>query len=276
VDWQASLERVGYLAAEDLADIVEVAVALERPLLLEGPAGVGKTALAQALSRVLDRPLVRLQCYEGIDATQALYDWNYARQLADLARHREEDPFQPGYLLARPLLRALTEPAGAVLLVDEIDRADEAFEALLLEVLAEKQVTIPELGTVSGQGPLHVVLTSNRTRALSDALRRRCLFHRLSWPEPARERAILRVHEPAAPDSLLRDVVTVVGRLRTWDLVKPPGVAESVDLTRALVLRGRTSLDPETLRGLLGTVIKDSADWDAVVGRLAELFSGDG
>lgn len=273
MDWQASLKRVGYLAAEDLADIVDVAVALERPLLLEGPAGVGKTALARALSQVLDRPLVRLQCYEGIDATQALYDWNYARQLADLARDREQDPFQPAYLLARPLLRALTAPTGAVLLVDEIDRADEAFEALLLEILAEKQVSIPELGTVSGQGPLYVVLTSNRTRALSDALRRRCLFHRLSWPEPAREQAILRVHEPDAPDTLLADVVTVVGRLRTWDLVKPPGVAESVDLTRALVLRGRTSLDAKTLRSLLGTVIKDSADWDAVNGRLEDLFT---
>jgi MoxR-like ATPase len=268
------LERAGYLAAPDFANLVEIAVAMGRPLLLEGPAGVGKTALAPALAAALDQPLVRLQCYEGIDAAQALYDWNYARQLADLAQHRERDVFSAGYLVARPLLQALTAETGAVLLIDEVDRADEAFEALLLEVLGEGQITVPEIGTYRRAGPLHAVLTSNRTRALSDALRRRCLFVRIGWPDPAREAAILGLHHPAAARELRQQVAGIMGRLRSWDLVKAPGLAESLDLTAAALFRGIERLDPSSFAPLLGTVIKDAADWDLVAARLPELFDG--
>jgi MoxR-like ATPase len=272
VDFGRAFWDAGYVATEELVDISRVAVGIGRPLLLEGPAGAGKTALALALAEVLRRPLIRLQCYEGIDAAQALYDWNYARQLVDLAQHRERDPFQPDYLLPRPLLRALLEPDGAVLLVDEVDRADEAFEALLLEVLGEGQISIPEYGTVKARGPVQAVLTSNRTRPLSDALRRRCLYQRLDWPDPTREAAILRRHLPDAPAPLVEAVVRVMARLRELDLVKPPGVGESLDLLRGMAAIGATALDVDTLRRLLGTVIKDARDWDAVVGRLEELL----
>jgi MoxR-like ATPase len=266
------LAQAGYLAGPALAELVELAVQMGRPLLLEGPAGSGKTALAPALARVLERPLVRLQCYEGIDAAQALYDWHYAKQLADLARHQERDVFSAEYLLMRPVLRALTHEEGAVLLVDEIDRADEAFEALLLEVLGEGQVTVPELGTFRQAGPLMVVLTSNRTRALSDALRRRCLFERVDWPDAEQEAAILRLHWPGAPDALRRQIVGIMGRLRSWDLAKPPGLAESLDLTQAAVLRRLDRLSAETFSALMGTVVKDARDWDEVQARVRELF----
>jgi MoxR-like ATPase len=272
VDFGQAFWDAGYVATEELVDISRVAVGIGRPLLLEGPAGAGKTALALALADVLQRPLIRLQCYEGIDAAQALYDWNYARQLVDLAQHRERDPFQPDYLLPRPLLRALLEPDGAVLLVDEVDRADEAFEALLLEVLGEGQISIPEYGTVKARGPVQAVLTSNRTRPLSDALRRRCLYQRLDWPDPARETAIVGRHLPDAPTPAVEAVVQVMARLRALDLVKPPGVGESLDLLRGMAAIGATTLDVAVLRRLLGTVIKDARDWDAVVGRLEELL----
>ena len=272
LEFGAAMWEAGYVATPELVDISRVAVGIGRPLLLEGPAGAGKTAFAQALAQVLHRPLIRLQCYEGIDAAQALYDWNYARQLADLAQHRERDPFQPDYLLPRPLLRALLEPQGAVVLVDDVDRADEAFEALLLEVLGEQQISIPEYGTVRAQGPVQAVLTSNRTRPLSDALRRRCLYQRLEWPDPEREVAILRRHLPDARQDVLALVARMMERLRSWDLVKPPGVGESLDLVRAMDSLGVLSLDAAALRRLLGAVIKDARDWDAVVGRLEELL----
>ncbi len=266
------LANHGYLASDELAQLVSVAVGLERPLLLEGPAGVGKTALAAALAAVLDRPLIRLQCYEGIDRAEALYDWDYARQLADAARSTSGALFTEGYLLPRPLLAALKTPKGAVLLVDEIDRADEGFEAFLLETLAEGQVSIPELGTVRRAGPVSVVLTSNRTRALSDALRRRCLFGLLDWPGATREREIVQLHHPDADAALVDDVVRVVRRLRTWDLVKPPGLAETLDLTAAVRWVGWRELTVSRLQALLGTVVKDALDWAAVEPRLAELW----
>ncbi len=266
------LAKHGYLVSDELAQLVSVAVGLERPLLLEGPAGVGKTALAAALARVLDRPLIRLQCYEGIDRAEALYDWDYARQLADAARSPAGGLFTEEYLLPRPLLAALRSPSGAVLLVDEIDRADEGFEAFLLETLAEGQVSIPELGTVRRAGPVSVVLTSNRTRALSDALRRRCLFGLLDWPAASRERDIVHVHHPQADAALVDEVVRVVRRLRTWDLVKPPGLAETLDLTAAVQWIGWRELTVSRLQALLGTVVKDALDWAAVEPRLSELW----
>ncbi len=268
----SQLANHGYLASDELAQLVSVAVGLERPLLLEGPAGVGKTALASALAMVLGRPLIRLQCYEGIDRSEALYDWDYARQLADAARSTSGTLFSEEYLLPRPLLAALTAHQGAVLLVDEIDRADEGFEAFLLETLADGQVSIPELGTVRRAGPLSVVLTSNRTRALSDALRRRCLYGLLDWPAASRERDIVRLHHPEADVALVDDVVRVVRRLRGWDLVKPPGLAETLDLTAAVCWVGWPELTVSRLQALLGTVVKDALDWAAVEPRLAELW----
>lgn len=269
---QERLKEAGYLASPELVGMVQLAQQLGRPLLMEGPAGAGKTALATALAQAFAWPLMRLQCYEGLDASQALYDWNYARQLADLAQHRDRDPFQPAYLLARPLLKALMEPGGAVLLVDEIDRADEAFEALLLEVLAEHQVTIPELGTVKAKGPVLAVLTSNRTRSLSDALRRRCLFQPLDWPGPDREAEILALHWPDSSPAVRATVVRIMAGLRHWELVKPPGLSESLDLVGALTMAGLALLDALTLRRFLGTIIKDRADWAVVEARIPELF----
>jgi MoxR-like ATPase len=270
--FRSRLAASGYLVDDELARLLSVAVGLDRPLLVEGPAGVGKTALALALARVLGRPLVRLQCYEGIDQSQALYDWDYARQLADAARDTAAPLFSDAYLLPRPLLTALTAPGGAVLLVDEIDRADEGFEAFLLETLAEGQVTIPEMGTVVRAGPVAVVLTSNRTRSLSDALRRRCLYWLMDWPARTREESIVRMHHPHTAPGLVEEIVRVVRVLRGWDLVKPPGLAETLDLTAAMAWLGWDALDAPRLKALLGTVLKDALDWAAVEPRLLELW----
>lgn len=262
------LQRAGYLADADLATTVWLASALQRPLLLEGDAGVGKTALATALAQSQGATLVRLQCFEGLDLAQAAYEWNYGRQLMAIrmseaaqnggshdgaGRVRESDVFSRDYLLERPLLRAISQSGPCVLLIDEIDRADEAFEAFLLEVLAEYQITVPEIGTIRATHIPQVILTSNGTRELSDALRRRCLYHYLDYPTLAREIAIVKAALPEADTHLVEDAVQFVQRLRREDLAKIPGIAETLDWVSALFQMRHNSL-PEDMSAVLGTL----------------------
>jgi len=262
------LQRAGYLADEDLATTVWLASALQRPLLLEGDAGVGKTALATALAQSQGATLVRLQCFEGLDLAQAAYEWNYGRQLMAIrmseaaqkgvshdgaGRVRESDVFSREYLLERPLLRAISQSGPCVLLIDEIDRADEAFEAFLLEVLAEYQITVPEIGTIRATQIPQVILTSNGTRELSDALRRRCLYHYLDYPTLAREIAIVKAALPEVDTRLVEDAVQFVQRLRREDLAKIPGIAETLDWVKALFQMRHTHL-PEDMSAVLGTL----------------------
>jgi MoxR-like ATPase len=266
----AALESVGYLPDEGLATAAWLAVTLRRPLFLEGDAGVGKTAIAGALAEVLGAPLIRLQCYEGIEASQALYDWNFPRQILHLrsaeAAHREVDAdelegelYDRRFLVARPILQALeTDPS--VLLVDEVDRADDEFEALLLEVLSDFTVSVPELGTVRATTPPLVVLTSNRTREVHDALKRRCYYHWVDHPDFEREVAIVRTRMPGVTERLAREVVSAVQVLRDEDLLKPPGVAETLDWTGALVALGAEHLDPVLATRTLGSVLKFRED----------------
>jgi MoxR-like ATPase len=265
------LDREGYLADDGLATACYLALALPRPLFCEGEAGVGKTSLAHALAGALGAPLLRLQCYEGIDASQALYDWDFPRQLMHLRaaeaagsagadpRALESELYDRRFLVARPLLAAL-ETSPCVLLVDEVDRADDEFEAFLLEVLSEFAVTIPELGTVRADVPPVVVVTRNRTREVHDALKRRCLYHWLEHPPFEREVAIVRRRLPEAPDLLARQVAGAVARLRQEDLLKPPGVAETIDWTAALLALGAERLDPDTATRTLGAVLKYRED----------------
>ncbi|HWD07173.1 MAG TPA: MoxR family ATPase [Amycolatopsis sp.] len=280
----AALDTTGYLADEGLATAGFLALRLRRPLFCEGEPGTGKTSLALALSAALDLPLVRLQCHEGIDAAQALYEWDFPRQLLHLraleaaeggrldADTAERSLYTERFLLARPLLRALTT-APCVLLVDEIDRADDEFEAFLLQLLDEYTVTIPEYGEVRAEQPPLVVLTSNRTREVHDALKRRCLYHWLEHPDLSREITILRRRIPGIGETLARQVADAVHRLREMDLLKPPGVAESLDWARALQALNRTELDATVAARTLGAVLKYSEDLDRVRAKLDTLFS---
>ncbi|GIH16400.1 AAA family ATPase [Rugosimonospora africana] len=271
----AELERVGYLADESLSTALFLAVRMGQPILLEGEPGVGKTEAAKALSAVLATALVRLQCYEGLTAAEALYEWNYPRQLLGIRlaeargeRLRDDDLFGPEYLLARPLLAAIEHPGPrpAVLLIDEIDRADDEFEAFLFELLAESAVTIPELGTRRAVVPPVAVLTSNRTRDLHDALRRRCLYHWISYPGPDRVADIIRLREPATDAALAESVAGSVARLRALDLTKPPGVAEAISWASALRTLGVTRLTAAAAAGTLGAVVKHQEDQETVRG----------
>ena len=278
-----TLRQGGYLADRGLATALFVALSLERPILLEGEVGVGKTEAAKVLASVLDRRLIRLQCYEGIDTGQALYEWDYARQLLHiraLSEHQLSDDaaveklFGPKFLVERPLLEAVRAGDRAVLLIDEVDRADDEFEAFLLEVLSDFQISIPEVGTVTAPSPPLVVLTSNRTRELHDALKRRCLYHWIGYPAAERELEIVLVREPGISQALARKVVAAVHRLRELDLAKPPGVAETIDWARTLGVLGESDLDAATAADTLGAVVKERDDLDLVRENLTEITSG--
>ncbi|NUR86333.1 MAG: MoxR family ATPase [Nonomuraea sp.] len=268
------LDRHAYLADQGLATAAFLALRMGRPLFLEGEAGVGKTELAKTLATLLKAPLIRLQCYEGLDASQALYDWDFARQLlhlkaaeaagtADVAR-LEAEIYDRRFLIARPLLKAV-ETQPSVLLVDEIDRADDEFEAFLLEVLSDFTISIPELGTITARTPPVVVVTSNRTREVHDALKRRCLYHWLEHPDFDREVAILLRRLPGCTETLATQVARAAERLRQADLVKPPGVAETLDWTEALLTLGARELDPGLAAATLGAALKYREDVTAVL-----------
>jgi MoxR-like ATPase len=265
----AVLEAAGYLADEGLATAVQLAMALQKPLLLEGEPGVGKTEISRALSTALSRDLIRLQCYEGIDAAQALYEWNYAKQLlavrADAEKAGVDDVFNERFLVERPLLKALRCGHGAVLLIDEVDRADAEFEAFLLEFLGDFQITVPELGTIKAAHPPFVVLTSNRTRELHDALKRRCLYHWIDFPEAARERRILELKVPGLTEAAAASLVDAVNGIRRLALLKKPGIAESIEWAKAgsVLVEGGNDW-PTALRRALGLLVKDQDDLETV------------
>ena len=245
-------------------------------MLLEGEAGVGKTEVAKVLAELLGRELVRLQCYEGIDASQALYEWDYSRQLIAVRAAQlgegQANLFGSEFLVERPLLAAVRAGAGAVLLIDELDRADDEFEAFLLEVLSEFAVSIPEIGRVAADRPPAVVITSNRTRELHDALKRRCLYHWIDHPSVEREVEIVRVRAPEVPEALARQVAEAVARLRGMDVAKRPGVAETIDWSQALAFLGATRLEPEAAAATLGALLKDHEDLELVRGRLDQVL----
>jgi len=278
---EAALRRESYLADEGLAVAIYLALAMRRPLLLEGEPGVGKTEVAKTLARILGVELIRLQCYEGIDSGQALYEWDYSRQLLYAralqggeidAADRIHELFGPEFLLERPLLRAVRSGSQAVLLVDELDRADDEFEAFLLEVLSDFQVTIPEVGTVQAERPPAVVITSNRTRELHDALKRRCLFHWIDYPDLEREVEIIRLRAEGVDEELARSVAEAIARIRTMDLVKLPGPAEAIDWARALALLAVRRVDEMSARQTLGWAVKNREDLRMVESAIGEIL----
>jgi MoxR-like ATPase len=287
-DWQtlqARLSEHGYVASDDLAMALHIAMALGRPLLLEGAAGVGKTEIARTLAAVEDTQLIRLQCYEGLDAAQAIYEWNYQRQLLAIRAASEDGQtgaavekriFSEEFLLERPLLKAIRQPKAPVLLIDEIDRADEEFEAYLLEILSDFQVTVPELGTITAVTRPMVILTSNGTRDLSDALRRRCIYAHVDYPDRATELAILAKRHPGIEARLAGQIVSFVQSIRKEELEKTPGVAEMLDFAAALSGLGINDLsdDPQVLQATLATLLKTQADRAAVPPEVAARLAG--
>ena len=277
---ESGLRAHSYLPDRGLAVAIYLAVSLDRPLLLEGEAGVGKTEVAKVLAEMMGRRLIRLQCYEGIDSNQALYDWDYSRQLVAIRAAQAEgkpidDLFGGAFLVERPLLDAIRTGPGAVLLIDELDRADDEFEAFLLEVLSDFAVTIPEIGRIAAPKPPAVVITSNRTRELHDALKRRCLYHWIDHPSLEREIAIIRTRAPGVRESLAREVATAVERLRTLEVAKRPGVAETIDWANALSFLGADKLESETVLETLGAVVKDHEDQQVVTAHLQEVLGDD-
>src|SRR5205809_5259214 len=278
----AGLGRVGYLPGESTALVSFLATRLGKPVLVEGPAGVGKTELAKALSRYLDRRLVRLQCYEGLDEAKALYEWNYRKQLLRIQTESEgagwedvqEDIFGEEFLLQRPLMTAIASPDPVVLLIDEIDKTDQEFEAMLLEVLSEFQISIPELGRVEARTQPIVLLTSNNTRELTEALKRRCLYLWLDYPELDHELAIVKLHSPEISDTLGRRLVEIVSMVRGLDLKKPPSIAESIDWARALLLLGADDIDQQTFNETMSIIVKHRTDLDIVVERVGAKLGG--
>jgi MoxR-like ATPase len=278
-----TLRDGGYIADRGLATALFVAIGMRRPILLEGEVGVGKTEVAKVLATAFGRRLIRLQCYEGIDTNQALYEWDYARQMLyvralserQLADTSAVDAlFGPRFLLERPLLEAIRAGDQAVLLIDEIDRADDEFEAFLLEMLSDFQLSIPEIGTIRAEQPPLVILTSNRTRVLHVALKRRCLYHWIGYPSAEREVEIVLTRAPGVSETLTRKVVAAVHRLRELDLAKPPGVAETIDWATTLHFLGETDLDPAVAADTLGAVVKERDDLDLVKENLAAITSG--
>ncbi|MGA2927609.1 MAG: MoxR family ATPase [Solirubrobacteraceae bacterium] len=272
----AGLRQAGYLPGESTALVSFLAIKLGKPVLVEGPAGVGKTELAKALSRYLARTLVRLQCYEGLDEAKALYEWNYRKQLLRIQAEADgaawadvqDDIFGEEFLLARPLMTAIASSEPVVLLIDEIDKTDQEFEAMLLELLSDFQISIPELGRIEARSQPVVLLTSNNTRELTEALKRRCLYLWLDYPQLEHELEIVRLHTPELDQLVARKLVEIVHQVRQLDLKKPPSIAESIDWARALVLLGAQDLDADTFRQTMSVIVKHRTDLDAVAERV--------
>jgi MoxR-like ATPase len=279
-DVAAGLERVGYLPGDSTALVAFLATKLGKPVLVEGPAGVGKTELAKALSRYLERRLIRLQCYEGLDEAKALYEWNYRKQLLRIQAESEgpgweavqDDIFGEEFLLQRPLMSAIASPDPVVLLVDEIDKTDQEFEAMLLELLSDFQISIPELGRIEARTQPVVLLTSNNTRELTEALKRRCLYLWLDYPALEHELAIVRLHAPDLDQQVAAKLVTVIHRIRELDLKKPPSIAESIDWARTLMLLGSSDIDRDTFAETMSVILKHRTDLDTVAARVGVML----